>query len=76
MAKSTRRVRFEKVASNRVNNILKTLDSLEKCSNRNNYEYNDDDVRKMEKALKDKLSDVLKSFSKEIDKGKDIEFRF
>ncbi|MEM6737944.1 MAG: hypothetical protein AAGC64_12800 [Bacteroidota bacterium] len=76
MAKSTRRNRFEKVASNRVSNILKALDSLEKCSNRNNYEYSEEDVRKMEKALKDKLNNTLKSFSNEIDRGKEIEFKF
>lgn len=76
MAKSTRRTRFEKVASNRVSNILKSLDSLEKCSNRNNYEYLEEDVRKMEKALKDKLNSTLKSFSNEIDRGKDVEFKF
>ena len=76
MAKSARRIRFEKVASNRVTNILKGLDSLEKCSNKNNYEYSEEDVRKMEKALKDKLGNVLKSFNNEIDKRSDIEFKF
>jgi adenylyl- and sulfurtransferase ThiI len=76
MAKSARRTRFEKVASNRVSNILKGLESLEKCSNRNNYEYSEEDVRKMEKAVKDKLNNILKSFSNEIDRGKEIEFKF
>jgi len=76
MKDSPRRVRFEKVASNRVANILKGLESLEKCSNKNNYEYNADDIKKMDKALRDKLSDVLKSFNKELDKGKNNEFKF
>lgn len=76
MKDSPRRARFEKVAANRVANILKGLESLEKCSNKNNYEYNADDIRKMEKALKDKVSDVLKSFNKELDKGKNNEFKF
>ncbi|PRX40775.1 hypothetical protein [Salegentibacter salegens] len=76
MKDSPRRARFEKVAANRVANILKGLESLEKCSNKNNYEYNPDDIRKMEKALKDKVSDVLKSFNKELDKGKNNEFKF
>jgi adenylyl- and sulfurtransferase ThiI len=74
--KSTRRKRFEKVAGNRVKNILKTLDNLEKCSNKNNYEYSDKDVKKMEKALKDKLSSVLNSFSNELGKGSSSEFSF
>ncbi|WP_431123353.1 hypothetical protein [Flagellimonas flava] len=76
MKKSPRRERFEKIAANRVANALKTLDSLEKCSNKNNYEYNSDDVRKMEKALKDKVNDVIKAFTKELEKGKDTEFKF
>ena len=73
---SPRRKRFENIAANRVARILKGLESLEKCSNKNNYEYNSDDIRKMEKALRDKLSDVIKSFNKELDKGKQSEFKF
>tara|TARA_R110001599_G_scaffold175636_1_gene367713 strand:+ start:431 stop:661 length:231 start_codon:yes stop_codon:yes gene_type:complete len=76
MKDSSRRTRFEKVAANRVAKILKGLESLEKCSNRNNYEYNSNDIRKMEKALRNKVSDVLKSFNKELDKGKNNEFQF
>ena len=76
MKDSPRRARFEKVAANRVANILKGLESLEKCSNKNNYEYNLNDIRKMEKALRDKVSDVLKSFNKELNKGKNNEFKF
>jgi len=76
MKKSKRRERFEKVAGNRVTNIIKTLDSLEKCSNKNNYEYSDEDIRKMERALRDKMNNVLKSFSNEINKKKNVEFKF
>ena len=76
MKDSPRRTRFEKVAANRVANILKGLESLEKCSNKNNYEYNSTDIKKMEKALKDKVNDILKSFNKELDKGKNSEFKF
>ena len=76
MEKSKRRERFEKVASNRVQNILKTLDSLEKCSNKNNYDYTEDDIRKMEKAIREKFSDIMKSFSNELNKGSKTEFKF
>ena len=76
MKESPRRARFEKVAANRVANILKGLESLEKCSNKNNYEYKKDDIRKMEKVLKNKLTDVIKSFSKEIDKSVTGNFKF
>jgi hypothetical protein len=30
----------------------------------------------MERALREKVSDVIKSFTKELDKGKDNEFKF
>lgn len=74
--KSTRRLRFEKVAGNRVNTILKTLDRLEKCANRNNYDYSTEDVQKMEKALKEKTNDVLKAFRNGTKEDNDHEFTF
>ena len=40
MSKSIQRQRFEKVASKRVQNIIDSLNSLSKCSNNYNYEYN------------------------------------
>lgn len=76
MEKNSRRKRFEKVAGNRVNNLLKTLNSLSKCANRNNYEYDDGDVRKMFKVLRDKLSDVEKDFSGQLNKESKSEFKF
>jgi len=76
MSDSPRRLRFEKVAANRVANILKGLESLSKCSNKNNYEYSQTDIRKMEKALKDKVNETIKSFMKELEKGKTNEFKF
>ena len=76
MSDSPRRLRFENVAANRVANILKGLESLSKCSNKNNYEYSQTDIRKMEKALKDKVNETIKSFMKELEKGKTNEFKF
>jgi len=76
MEQNKRRKRFEKVAGNRVNNILKTLTSLSKCANKNNYEYDEGDIRKMIKVLKDKLSDVEKDFSGQLNKESKAEFKF
>lgn len=47
--------RFKRVASKRVDKLLLGLRSLSKCSNINNYEYSEDDVQKMIKAIKDEL---------------------
>ena len=44
--------RFKRVASRRVENILKGIRSLSKCSNINNYEYDEEDLNKMVKAIK------------------------
>lgn len=58
MAKSNqslKRDRFKNVAGKRVQKVLDTIDSLAKCANKNNYEYDVDDVSKMMRALKDKV---------------------
>jgi hypothetical protein len=76
MAKKSRRERFETVGGNRVNIILKTLSNLASCANRNNYEYSEADVRKMFKAIKDKVALVEKQFAAELDRQKSMEFKF
>jgi DNA-binding transcriptional regulator GbsR (MarR family) len=50
-----KRDRFRRVASKRVDKLLAGIRSLSKCSNANNYEYSEDDVQKMIKAIKDEL---------------------
>ena len=72
----SKRQRFETIASNRVQKALGILDSIGKCSNRNNYEYNVTDVRKMEKALRDKLNEVISRFHNGLKKGNKTEFQF
>ena len=55
--------RFKKVASKRVQKILDNLESLSKCSNRNNYDYSDEDVNKMLKAIKEQVRNLELCFS-------------
>lgn len=74
--KSQKRQRFEKVAGKRVNLIISTLNSLANCANRNNYEYSDADVKKMLKALKDKVSEVEQEFGGELSRAQKQEFKF
>ncbi len=76
MKKSTRRQRFEKVAARRTQNILDYLDSLSKCSNKNNYEYSEEDVKKMIKAIKEKLFQTESAFESELNKSKKNQFKF
>lgn len=60
---SAKSLRFKKVAARRVQSILDGLDNLSKCSNRSNYEYNEEDVYKMMKAIKEKVKLLEISYS-------------
>ena len=56
MAKKNQNIkqeRFKNVASKRVQKVLDSVDSLSKCANRNNYEYDTEDISKMLKAIKE-----------------------
>jgi len=72
----TKRQRFEKVASYRIQKILDMLESLGNCANKNNYEYNSTDVDKMFKALKEKLRDTELEFGAKLNKSKSTTFKF
>jgi hypothetical protein len=66
MAKSNqslKRDRFKNVAGKRVQKVLDTIDSLAKCANKNNYEYDEEDVTKMLRALKDKVKILEMSYT-------------
>lgn len=60
---SVRRERFVRVAGPRVQKVLDCIDSLSKCSNKTNYEYDSDDVKKMMSVIKNQLRDLERVFS-------------
>lgn len=74
--KSQKRIRFEKIASNRVQRILDTLTSLSNCSNKNNYEYSKEDTDIMFRSLKDKLRETELIFQSKINKSVSNKFKF
>ena len=74
--KSQKRIRFEKIASNRVQRILDTLKSLSNCSNKNNYEYSKEDTDIMFRSLKDKLRETELIFQSKINKSESHKFKF
>jgi len=74
--KSQKRIRFEKIASNRVQRILDTLTSLSNCSNKNNYEYSKEDTDIMFRSLKDKLRETELIFQSKINKSESNKFKF
>ena len=60
-----KRNRFIKIAESRVNRILTNLDSLGKCSNRRNYEYSEEEVRKIFREIEHKIKEVKLQFQGE-----------
>jgi hypothetical protein len=74
--KSTRRERFENVAARRTQKILDLLDILGNCANRTNYEYSDEDVRKMFAAIKDKMKNTESAFGSAINGSEKNTFKF
>ena len=76
MAKPEKRMRFEKVAGKRVQFILDKLDLLGNCSNRSNYEYSEEDVKKMFKTLKERIKQVEALYKDELNKQQKKKFKF
>jgi hypothetical protein len=61
--------RFNKVATYRTNQIIKYLRLLSNCSNKNNYDYDEADVKKIFTAIDDALRETkLKYKSKRKDR--------
>ncbi len=54
--------RFKKVAVNRTNNIINQIRLLGNCSNRSNYEYSDEDVKKIFTAIEIELKNTKNKF--------------
>ena len=62
-ANNAKKERFKNVASRRVQKVLDDLESLSKCANKGTYEYAEEDVRKMMKAINDKVALLKVSFT-------------
>lgn len=74
--KNSKRERFEKVASNRVQRILDTLALLQNCANRNNYDYSQEDVDQMFSEINKVLKDTKSAFVNEMNKATKQGFKF
>ncbi len=71
MARSnSKKDRFKNVAGRRVQKVLDDLESLSKCANKSTYEYTDEEVRKMLKAINEKVFLVKAAFSTNSKSGK------
>lgn len=52
---NSKRDKFKELAEKRVNNALKNIQLIGNLSNANNYDYNEEDVTKIFKTLKEEL---------------------
>src|SRR5262245_42378429 len=72
---TTKREKFLYIAEKRMNRALEAISRLSNLSNRQIYEYDDAEVRKMLKYLKDAVNEVESRFASP--KGKsDVRFKF
>lgn len=71
----TKRERFEEIASNRVNKLVCVMQSLQKCSNTYNYEYDERDVKKMMAVIKSQFDELKAAFDKGAKKNNE-KFKF
>ena len=76
MGNTTKRERFENVASNRVQRILDTLQLLQNCSNKNNYEYTEKDVDRLFSEISSAVKAARQAYVRELNKGNKSGFKF
>ena len=69
MEENSRRKRFKKVAANRVQRIIDSLSLLQNCSNRRNYEYDEEDVNHMFEEISKALREAKAVYANELSKG-------
>ena len=62
MARETKRERFIRIAEARTNRILDNMRLLGNCSSKSNYEYTDEDIRKIFGALEKELRQTKNRF--------------
>ncbi len=71
--KETKRERFIRVAESRMNKILQQIRLIGNLSNKNVYEYTDEDIEKIFAALEEEIADQKEKFQQE---GKKKAFSF
>lgn len=58
----TKRQRFVRIAENRTNKIIDMLRLLGNCSNKSNYDYDEDDIRKIFNAIEKEIKNAKNAF--------------
>jgi len=68
--------RFKTVAGRRVQKVLDDLESLANCANTSTYEYTEAEVKKMMKAINDKVTFLKLAFDASNSKSNKQTFEF
>ncbi|MGR0319452.1 hypothetical protein [Agromyces sp. ZXT2-3] len=63
MSAETRAEKFRRLASARGDRVLKDLELIGNLANRSNYEYTDDEVRKLFSAIEAEVRDTKAKFT-------------
>ena len=71
----TNRDKFTRIASKRMSNVLKEMKRLQNCSNTRFYEYSEQDVDKMMKALNSAMKSLKASYDQGVNSNKN-DFKF
>lgn len=58
----SKKERFKKVAEQRTNKIIKTIKLLGNCGNKSNYEYTEEEVKKIFNAIEKELKATKNKF--------------
>ena len=66
MTKETKRDNFKRLAETRTRKVLQYLNLLSNLSNKQYYDYTDEDFKKIVKAIKSELSNMEKKFTTQI----------
>ena len=72
---SEKRRKFAELGTNRVNKAINDIRLIGNLSNKANYDYNDDDVRQIIKALREAINEAENRFKKSQSKSRETGFR-
>ena len=62
MIQDTKRENFKRLAESRTENALRYIRSIGKLANKNNYEYSDEDYKKIFRALESAIRESKNNF--------------
>lgn len=63
-----KRERFVRIAENRTNKILEQIRLLGNCSNKHNYSYTDEDIKKIFSVIENELKETKIKFTSHANK--------